>query len=591
MKRENELRNLLTVWGEALEKTCPLNDYPRPQMQRVNWQCLNGMWEYAITRGEEPAVYEGQILVPFSPESVLSGVGRQLLPGQTLWYRRALCFEKGPEDGRLLLHFGAVDQSCTVWLNGVLAGQHIGGYWPFALDITALVKPGENLLTVAVTDDSDTGDEAWGKQKLKRGGIWYTAQSGIWQTVWCEWVPAVYIQALRVTPHWREGAVNFEVSFGGIENNSVPATRVRVLDGGTMVAEGTAADGRLQLFIPDFKSWSPEEPFLYDVEVTAGQDVVQSYFGMREFGMTKGDDGHPRFSLNGQPVFHTGLLDQGYWSDGLYTPPADEAMVWELEQVKAMGFNMLRKHIKIEPLRWYYHCDRLGILVWQDFVSGGGPYSSMVIQALPFVNIRLKDDRYARFGRKSVAGREGFVRDMHRTVELLYSAPCLAVWVPFNEGWGQFDALDIARQLRALDDTRPIDHASGWHDQGGGELASHHVYYKHFRPQKDPKGRALALTEFGGYSLPVPGHMATDVRFGYKVYDTQEKLNDAIERLYREEVLRYLPVGLAAAVYTQVSDVEDEVNGLFTYDRRVVKVDAARMRAVNAALQQLNPLC
>lgn len=583
MTQDDRLRPLLTEWGEKMDKACPLPEHPRPQMRRERWQCLNGVWEYAIRGASEaaPEAFDGEIVVPFSPECVLSGVERQLLPGQKLWYRRTLHLEAAGRQESILLHFGAVDQRCIIRVNGEETGRHEGGYWPFSLDITLYAKAGANTLEVEVEDDSDGGIEAFGKQKLRRGGIWYTAQSGIWQTVWCERVPREHIASLRIAPQWRQGRVSFHLRFSG--EHPLPAT-VTVLDGQRVVAQGTTGDGQLQLAIPDCKSWSPKSPFLYDVKIVAGEDAIASYFGMREFGIAPGKDGRLRLTLNGEALFHSGLLDQGYWSDGMYTPPSDEAMVWELARVKSMGFNMLRKHIKIEPLRWYYHCDRLGLLVWQDFVSGAGPYSPLVTQVLPFVGIRLKDSRYRLFGRQNAAGRQVFTRDMYATVELLYNVVSLAVWVPFNEGWGQFDALDMTRRLRTLDDTRPIDHASGWHDQGGGDFASYHVYYRGFSPKKNTKGRALALTEFGGYSLPSEGHMASGKLFGYKVFHSEKELEQALFSLYEKDVLRHIPAGLAAAVYTQVSDVEDEINGLFTYDRKHAKVDAEKMLEMNERL-------
>ncbi len=584
MNEKNALAPLLTPWGETIDRSCPLNDYPRPQLRRESWQCLNGPWQYAITQGGgEPENWDGEILVPFSPESLLSAVGRQLLPGQTLWYRRAVCFAPQPnENQRLLLHFGAVDQHCQVFCNGAPVGSHSGGYWPFTFDITGYAHPGENVLTLCVTDDSDSGDEAWGKQKLRRGKIWYTAQSGIWQTVWCEVVPKRHIEALRITPLFSRAAVRVEAeteveaSFEGL------AGRVRVLDGGKEVACATLENGTAQLALPGFKAWSPDSPFLYSLEVTAGDDVVHSYFGMREFGICTGADGLPRLALNGKPIFHHGLLDQGYWSDGMYTPPSDAAMVWEIARVKALGFNMLRKHIKIEPLRWYYHCDRLGLLVWQDFVSGGGPYSAFATQYAPFAGLRFADGppRYALHGRQSAQGRENFVRDAQRTLKLLHNATGLAVWVPFNEGWGQFDAMQMAEMVRKADPARLVDHASGWYDEGAGHFASYHVYFKHFRPKKNSQGRVLALTEFGGYSLPCEGHMASRTLYGYKMFAGTEALGAAVSRLYRRDVLTAMDAGLSAAIYTQLSDVEDEINGLFTADRRVQKLGERRLHAL-----------
>jgi len=594
MKRKTEgtkPHTLYTRWGRELDRACPLPEYPRPQLQRENWLCLNGPWEYAIRAADEgePERYDGQIIVPFSPESPLSGVGRQLLPGQTLWYRRAVEMERTGPGQRLLLHFGAVDQRCTVSVNGKEAGSHAGGYWPFCLDITELVSGGGNTLTVAARDESDTGIEAYGKQALRRGGIRYTAQSGIWQTVWMETVPRQYIENIRITPLFGQAAVEFRVETAGEEGSA--QGRIEVYEEERLAAAGDLVEGYLRLPLPGFRSWSPDDPFLYTVKATMGQDTVISYFGMREFGHVRDEKGRIRLALNGKPVFHTGLLDQGYWSDGLYTPPSDDAMAWEIAELKKLGFNILRKHIKIEPLRWYYHCDRLGMLVWQDFVSGGGPYRHMVTEWLPFINVRLSDGRYGLFGRSGGEGRAVFERDMERTVQLLYNAVGLAVWVPFNEGWGQFDACRIADAVRSLDPTRLIDHASGWHDQRCGDFMSRHIYYKRYRYKNDPAGRIPALTEFGGYSCPTAGHMASDTLFGYRMYQTPAELTAAFVKLYRDEVLPAVERGLSAAVYTQVSDVEDEINGVFTYDRAVQKLDAGAVQGINAKLRQALSLC
>lgn len=555
-------------------------------MRRDNWLCLNGVWQYAICEADmQPHHYDGDIIVPFSPESLLSGVKRQLLPGQTLWYRKKVRFETLPGQ-RLLLHFGAVDQHCTVYCNGKKAGSHSGGYWPFSFDITELIQDGDNSLTVAVKDDSDTGNEAYGKQNLNRGGIWYTAQSGIWQTVWAERVPQQYISNIRITPDCSNAEVEFHIDFTGSEGE-VPEFSIQVFGDGELISNGTFKQSTARLHMGDFRYWSPDDPFLYNVKITAGQDAVESYFGMREFAAIRDNNGHMRFALNGKPLFQSGLLDQGYWSDGLYTPPSDEAMIWEISKLKKLGFNMLRKHIKIEPLRWYYHCDRLGMLVWQDFVSGGGPYKPLVTQYLPFVNIRLSDRHFGLFGRRCEAGRAIFERDMARTVKLLYNVVSIAVWVPFNEGWGQFDALRIAQTLKKTDTTRLIDHASGWHDQGGGDFKSRHIYYKKYKMHRDKKNRIQVLSEFGGYSCPCEGHMTSDVLFGYRMYKDADELTDAFEKLYRQEVLPAAEAGLAASVYTQVSDVEDEINGIFTYDRAEMKLRAETVHQINEQLKNM----
>jgi len=555
-------------------------------MRRDNWLCLNGVWQYAICEADmpEPEHYDGDIIVPFSPESLLSGVKRQLLPGQTLWYRKKARFESLLGQ-RLLLHFGAVDQHCTVYCNGKKAGSHSGGYWPFCFDITELILDGENTLALAVTDDSDTGNEAYGKQNLNRGGIWYTAQSGIWQTVWAEYVPQQYISNVRITPDCTNAEVTFQIDFAEGKSEVTEYT-IQIFSDGKLISNGTFIQSTARLHMGDFRYWSPDDPFLYTVKITAEQDKVESYFGMREFAAIRDNNGHMRFALNGKPLFQSGLLDQGYWSDGLYTPPSDEAMIWEISELKKLGFNMLRKHIKIEPLRWYYHCDRLGMLVWQDFVSGGGPYKPLVTQYLPFVNIRLSDRHFGLFGRRNELGRAIFERDMARTVKLLYNVVSIAVWVPFNEGWGQFDALRIAQTLKKTDTTRLIDHASGWHDQGGGDFKSRHIYYKKYKMHRDKKKRIQVLSEFGGYSCPCEGHMTSDVLFGYRMYKDADELTDAFEKLYRQEVLPAAEAGLAASVYTQVSDVEDEINGIFTYDRAEMKLREELVRQINEPLKK-----
>lgn len=583
-KKSTDKHDLYTRWGAKLDRACPLDEYPRPQLRRNDWLCLNGVWQYAIrASGEpEPETYDGDIVVPFSPESLLSGVKRQLNPGETLWYKRSMWFESAKGE-RLLLHFGAVDQRCAVYINGKEAGAHSGGYWPFYFDITELIREGDNMLTIKVTDDSDAGVEAYGKQKLDRGGIWYTAQSGVWQTVWAEYVPRRYISDIQITPDCKNAAVEFRIAFGGGEET--PEYRIEIFEDGLPVSEGSFKEPAARLPMGAFKYWSPDDPFLYKVKITAGEDTVKSYFGMREFDAVRDELGRLRFMLNGKPLFQSGLLDQGYWSDGLYTAPGDDAMVWEISELKKLGFNMLRKHIKIEPLRWYYHCDRLGMLVWQDFVSGGGPYKPLMTQVLPFANIRLSDKYLRLFGRRDKEGRAVYLRDMARTVKLLQNVVSIAVWVPFNEGWGQFDALRISRTLKNMDSSRLVDHASGWHDQGGGDFASRHIYYKTYRMRRDKGGRIQALSEFGGYSCPSEGHMASGALFGYRMYKDADELTQAFERLYTREVLPAVNEGLAAAVYTQVSDVEDEINGVFTYDREVLKLREETVRRVNETLK------
>lgn len=573
---------LTTPWGERLDENRILIEYPRPQMRRDSYLNLNGRWEYAITDSDEPPrCWDGTILVPFSPESALSGVGRTLRPGQTLWYRREVTVPQGfiPRDGRLLLHFGAVDQEAAVYLNGVLLGRHMGGYNAFTLDATDALGP-RNTLLVRVHDDTDASFHSRGKQKTRRGGIWYTPQSGIWQTVWMEAVPRRYIEGLHIVPLFDRSAVEVTVRC------AQPLQCEATVDGRTVpFTSGEPA----RIPMPDFRAWSPEDPYLYDLSVTLGEDRVESYFGMRKVEVRADRGGVKRLFLNGEPYFHSGLLDQGYWPDGLYTAPSDEALIFDIQTAKAMGFNLLRKHIKVEPMRWYYHCDRLGMLVWQDMPSGGGKYRFSTI-SLPLVTgVHRRDNRYRAFARTSSQGRAEYMDELEEMVLQLFNAPSVALWVPFNEGWGQFDSTFVMERLRLLDPTRPVDPASGWHDQGAGDLRSLHVYFKPFRFRRDRRGRALALSEFGGYNLRVDGHCFNQKDYGYRRLPDAAALWRDFARLYEREVLPAVPRGLCAAVYTQLSDVEDELNGLMTYDRRVVKLDADDVRELNERLKEASP--
>lgn len=578
---------MLTPWGEALDREHPLPEYPRPQLRRNSYLNLNGIWEYAITKtAEKPAAMQGEIVVPFSPETPLSGVGHILQPDEYLWYRRSVTLPEGFfQGGRLLLHFGAVDQCCTVWVNGQEAGSHTGGYLPFALDVTELIEGDAFTLELRVTDPTDTGSLSRGKQRLKNTGIWYTPQSGIWQTVWMECVPENYLRSLRITPKLEENAVHIR-----LEADDPAMAAVTICRDGGIIAEGqTDENGESTLTIPaeELRLWSPEDPFLYDVSIVLpGGDRVESYFGMRAFGIGRDEKGLPRLLLNGKPYFQNGLLDQGYWSDGCYTAPSDEALIHDIAEMKRLGFNMLRKHIKVEPLRWYYHCDRLGMLVWQDMMNGGESYSPLSIYVFSNLGLRVKDDRYRYFSRSDEAGRTHYYEELGQMIDLLYNTVSLAMWVPFNEGWGQFDALKAAEFIRKRDDTRPIDHASGWYDQGGGDIKSIHWYFRPYHHKQPPKEqRPICLTEYGGYNCAVPGHCwGEGAEFGYKKIADPAEFNRAFQKLMEEQIIPAKERGLAAAVYTQVSDVEGERNGLLTYDRKVCKANEAIFRAVNAKL-------
>ena len=578
----------------------PLAEYPRPAMRRDSCEILNGPWQYAITQtAEYPAAWQGSILVPYSPEAPASGVGRTLQPGQWLHYHRLFAPPAG-EGGRVLLHFGAVDYACAVQVNGHLAGGHRGGYWPFTLDITDLLNgTGRNSLWVAVQDPTGHGTQARGKQTLKPGGMFYPAQSGIWQTVWLERVPDNYIQTLTVTPDYDARTVTVRVHTakpGGAVN-----LWAMVRAGGVTIAEDWGSDeadqdGEVTLNIPEehFFPWSPDTPFLYDLTVGTNQgeeaefDTVHSYFALRKWSCAPDAHRVLRFCLNDKPILLNGLLDQGYWPEGLYTPPSDAAVERELSEVKALGFNLLRKHAKIEPQRWYYHCDRLGLIVWQDIVNGGSAYNLWFVTYLtnvlqPLLR-RFPDGKaaYSLLSRAKPASREEYARELADTVQALRCHPCIACWVPFNEGWGQFDAGKAVQALRTLDGTRLVDEASGWFDQGGGDVHSLHNYFYplRIRPQK----RTVALSEYGGIAWPMPGHEPPHKTYGYGTAKDRQELTARYKKLQLKTVLPQLEKGLSALVYTQLTDVEDEVNGLFTYDRAAVKPDANAVRSVNAAL-------
>ena len=527
---------------------------------------MNGPWDYAITESSrQPASYEGTIIVPFSPEAELSGVGRSLKSGEYLWYHRSFVIPGQFSGMHLLLHFGAVDQCATVWVNDRQAGSHQGGYLPFELDITEYIENGMADIVVRVTDDTEKSGMTRGKQRSRRGGIWYTPQSGIWQSVWMEAVPDSYVKDLLIIPDFDGACVEISAEIVGEE------LAFAQFNGESYMLPAVIP-------VPGFEAWCPENPKLYGFTVTCGEDMVHSYFAMRKFSVEKDDKGVPRLFLNNRPYFHNGVLDQGYWPDGLYTAPTDEAMIYDISTAKAMGFNMLRKHIKVEPLRWYYHCDRYGMLVWQDMPCGGRSYNPLIVTLPLFTNIHLPDSLHGLFGRGDSQGRAQFKSELGAMVNHLINCPCIAMWVVFNEGWGQFDAAKMHDFVRSIDPSRTIDHASGWHDQGVGKVVSRHVYFKPYYFKADKKGRAVLLSEFGGYNHHVSGHCFNNKNFGYKSFETPAQLEIAIEELYQKQIGPAKMEGLAAAVYTQLSDVEDELNGVLTYDRKVEKVSPELMR-------------
>lgn len=614
---EETLNSLTTVWGEALDTSNVLPEHPRPRMQRDNYVMLNGVWEYAIAPvdgevdaetlalQEIPSRWDGQIVVPFSPEAPLSGVGRTVRPYELLWYRRKIDLPELVDDQRLILHFDAVDWMCACFVNGKLAGTHTGGYLPFSFDVTDLLGSSETEeatadsadtaeLVLCVWDPSDTGSQLRGKQRLSRGDIWYTAQSGIWQSVWYEVVSAAHLESLILKGDMfgtlelkanvqagglagvQTGAFELELSLKDELGQDVLLATLPADEAGEIAAE---------LHVDDPLLWSPESPHLYAVEVMLQRDGVvvdaaHSYCAFRTVEVKKDVAGVPRVHLNGAPYFVRGVLDQGYWPDGLMTAPSDDALVYDIEAMKSAGFNTLRKHIKIESERWYYHCDRLGMLVWQDCVSGGSAYSPWHTSQKPtlfsFTWGRFDDTTPSHHEALS-AGEDGYRKEWTETcqemVKLLDGYPSIGFWTLFNEGWGQFDARAATEAVRALDATRPIDATSGWYDQECGDFLSIHNYFRPLRAGwhgKQRGNRAVIISEFGGLAQMTSGHTSLDHSYGYGDFATVEDWRGAVQKLLG--VAESLQVeGLAGYVYTQVSDVEEEVNGLLTYDRKINK--------------------
>ncbi len=614
---------LITKWGKDLKKDQVLQEYPRPMMVRDSYLNLNGEWDCCISQERTTDIYDGKILVPFSPETLLSGIGKIVRPGDFLHYRKVFRLPEGFLKKRLLLHFGAVDQECEVFLNGTLVGSHKGGYLPFYFDITDVLISGDNELKLTVTDRTEEAPHARGKQKLVKksrySSLFYTPQSGIWKTVWLESVEELYVESLRITPFFDERAVEVCASLTrsqnhkdkdarpeGIEADAAgkaepgdeeaerrETVRITVWDQNGVVAAAETLPGQaVRIKLPAMHPWSPEDPYLYDLLVEAGKDQVSSYFGMRKLSVGRDGHGILRFFLNNQPFFFNGILDQGYWPESLLTPPSDEALVYDIVRLKELGYNTIRKHIKVEPERFYYHCDRLGMIVWQDMPNGGGDYDMNFVTDKPNASDEfarsVKDgaEQYAMFRREDAEGRRQYYEDLSGMVSALYNYPSIAVWTPFNEGWGQFDAAKATALIRSQDETRLINEACGWFDQGGGDMYSIHNYSEGLAvaPQQD---RVVALTEFGGYAWAVEGHVACEKAFGYQSWTSGEELTDAYRRLWEREIYPNVEKGLSAAIYTQTTDIEEEINGLMTYDREVGKFDEDELRRLNQKLYDL----
>jgi len=539
---------LRTRWAaEALAAPIPLPEYPRPQLQRERWINLNGRWDLAVTDSGAPAPtsYPDRILVPFPVESQLSGVRRAVRPTDRVWYRRSFDLPERRPGERWLLHFGAVDWEARVWVNGRFAGEHRGGYDPFSFDVTDHLRPGGSQeIVVAAWDPTDEGSQPRGKQVLRPHGIWYTAVTGMWQTVWLEPVPAAYVSGLRLVPDVAAGTVTVLADVVGAAADE--RVDVVIETRGRTAATARGRPGQpIAVTLAEPRLWSPDDPFLYDVGVRLSSgDAVRSYVGLRSIALAPDASGHQRLALNGKPLFQYGLLDQGWWPDGLYTAPTDAALASDIEVTKRLGFNAIRKHVKVEPARWYYHADRLGVLVWQDMPSGNN---------------------------ETPASRAAFAGELERVVTALANHPSIVMWVPFNEGWGQHATDTVVDAIRALDATRLVNNASGWTDKGVGDVRDVHHYPGPGMPEPAP-ARAAVLGEFGGLGLPLAGHTwVEEGNWGYRGFGDRDSLVAA----YRGLLTRLRPLigeGLAAAIYTQTTDVEVEVNGIMTYDRAVVKL-------------------
>lgn len=565
-----------TSWGEQLAPKNVLPEYPRPIMERNDWKNLNGLWKYAITKKGDPtpAAYQGDILVPFAVESSLSGVGKMINEKEELWYQRTFDVPSAWRGKQILLHFGAVDWKAEVWVNDVKVGEHTGGFTPFYFDITSVLNKGNNDLVVKVWDPSDRGEQPRGKQIANPHGIWYTPVTGIWQTVWLEPVATQYITNLKTTPDIDNNSVKVEVA---ANTTSADKVEVKVFDGKNLVAKGAALNGvPVELAMPaNAKLWSPDSPFLYNMEVTLYKDgkaidQVKSYTAMRKYSIRKGQNGITRLQLNNKDYFQFGPLDQGWWPDGLYTAPTDEALVYDLKKTKDFGYNMVRKHVKVEPARWYTHCDQLGLIVWQDMPNGG---PSPQWQARNYFN--------GREVIRSAASEANYRKEWKEIIDCLYSYPSIAVWVPFNEAWGQFKTPEIVAWTKEYDPSRLVNPASGGNHYTCGDILDLHHYPGPNMFLYDPR-RATVLGEYGGIGLVVEGNTWVNDKknWGYVKFNTSDEVTNEYIK-YGKHLLELIQKGFSAAVYTQTTDVEGEINGLMTYDRKVIKMNEAKVREIN----------
>ncbi len=574
---------IMTEWAGQVDPGKVLPEYPRPQMVRDNWINLNGLWDFAIVpeTNTRPVSYQGKILVPFPVESALSGVGKPVGKENQLWYRRTVRIPSSMRKGTVLLHFGAVDWKCEVFVNGSQAGTHEGGYDPFSFDVTKLIKgSGDQEIVVAVSDPTDDGPQPRGKQVNEPKSIWYTPVTGIWQTVWLESVPQTYIRSTRQTPDLDNKALF--VSVDAAELRTGDKIRVTALDGNTKIGEAESSGGEIRLPIENFNAWTPESPTLYDLDISIMRkgkvvDRIRSYFAMRKISMRPDKNGVQRMMLNDEFLFQYGPLDQGWWPDGLYTAPTDEALKFDVVKTKEMGFNMIRKHVKVEPARWYYHCDQVGLLVWQDMPSGdmGNRWDSRP----GVIGVATEQER-------TPESEDIFRKEWAAIMNATYNFPSIVVWVPFNEAWGQFKTKEIVDFTLDLDSTRLINEASGGNFMGTGHIIDLHNYPPPAMP--DPKlfgkGQIIVLGEFGGLGLPVEDHTWQEKNnWGYQSFSSKDELLEKYSA-FMETLKQLITQGLSAAVYTQTTDVEIETNGLMTYDRKVIKIPETKLKSLHDEL-------
>ena len=556
----------------------PLSEYPRPQFKRDSYICLNGIWEYAIRKEETiPESFDGEILVPYSPEVEKSGVNKVVMPDDYLFYRLRYEIPKEFIKDKVILHFGAVDQIAEVFINGQFAIKHIGGFLPFSVDIKPFLKDNNVEIILRVVDTTNASYHSSGKQSLNPGGIWYKPQSGIYMPVWMESVSNDYIESLKITPDIDKKLV--KISFKSANKSAKLHLNGKIYD--------VEADKENVIEIDDMRLWSPENPYLYNFKITNDVDEVESYFAMRKVSLVKNDKNQLVIALNNQPYFMKGVLDQGYYQDGLLTPNSDEDYINDIKLIKSLGFNVSRKHIKIESLRWYYHCDRLGLLVWQDFVNGCTKYDFWLNQVPLFVRYKISDHRYKKFFRENEEGKKEAYQEFLDTIDLLYNSPCIVLWTIFNEAWGQFDAKEIYEKLKQVDPTRLYDHASGWHDQGSSDVKSMHIYkWKVKVPSKRKiKNRAFVCSECGAYILDKRLKEAKKKEgFIYLLFNNKEDFQKEYERFIKEEIIPAKKNGMSAFIYTQASDVEEEMNGFVSYDRKEIKVDIDVIKKANDSI-------